>query len=60
MVAAELFHQLLIERLGETRVRDGGRKPEAGELVCSLERLGQPCTEGKDFEILELKEVAVR
>ena len=41
-------HQLAVERLGETRVGDGGRKAARGEFLGRLQRLGEPGAERQD------------
>ncbi len=46
--AREPADQILVERLCETRVGDGGRQAERGELVGGLEAVGKPRAERQD------------
>ena len=46
--AREAADQVVVERLGEARIGDGGRETERGELVGGLEALGEPRAERQD------------
>ena len=45
MMARQLHQQRQIQRLGETRIGNGRRKTEAGELIRGRKAFRQPCPE---------------
>ena len=54
MLAGQPLDQVEIERLGETRVGDGGRQPELGQLGRGLRAFGEACAERQDGDRVAL------
>ena len=58
VLGGEAQHQIAVERLGEARVGDRGRKAARGEFLGRLQRFGEPGAERQDGDARALAQDA--